>query len=114
MEASLVVQREHPILAVLLDDNCGLIILLDNSGVDHLAHKNCCTLIALGSFLHEFQFSFNLIKPGHLGSDLLFTLKIFLFLLLDLSLSATALSSDFHHMHANAMLHYYFEWILER
>ena len=113
-EASLVKQREHLVLAVLLDDNCGLIILLDNSCVDHLAHKHGCPFIAQGCFLHGFQFSFNLIKPGHFGSDLLFTLHIFLFLLLNLSLGAAALSSDFHHMHAHAMLHYYFVCKLER
>ena len=113
-DASFVEQRENLVLAVFLDDNCGLIILLNNSGVDHLAHKDGCPLIALGSLLHDFQFSFNLVKPCHLGFDIFFSLEIFLFLLLDLGLGASALSSDFHHMYTHAVLHYNFEWILER
>ena len=78
-------------------------LLLDDAGVDKIAHEHGCAFVVVSLLLHLRHLLLQLVEPRELGSDIILVVELGLLLVLDLLLGSSSLRAGLEHVDAAAV-----------
>ena len=91
------------LILTTIDDNCIVLLLFDNTSLDHIIDKLSCLLILLCLLLSCNKLLLNHVQSSHLCSVFVLFLQLFLIFFFDFSFCSSSFRSNLEHIDSSSI-----------